>query len=370
MQSDDHFISHFSERQHHSLHSSMASFCVAPNLPPPVVANAPLLSLILLIRHGTRTPTSHRAGWPAARGQWYCGTRYQYTITRTPIANGRPYNFAYNSSSPHPYGPACAAGYLLDQGFDQLSSFGAACRPYLTKTKIAPTEYTPKLLDVRSSWFPRAIESATAFLHGLYPPKEKGEIVTVTTGDQTSEPLAPVFDRDKEFIRQLPGILTSLPLNERLARIKTEFTPLFDYYNITTREDFDWFHIADLFFPYRCGNGELSEGVNDEDLEKTLGNLLAVEQIYAKVTRKDSVQPLNDFLLKEIEFLFGVGNPKLSLMSCHDVTFVTFLTGINYFGLKVPPPLASHLGIEVWEQNGKYVRVVLNGKVVPCMVWI
>jgi hypothetical protein len=157
-------------------------------------------------------------------------------------------------------------------------------------------------------------------------------------------------------------------MNTRLAKAKSRFRALFDLYDIGTREDFDWLHIADLFFPYHCGNGEMSEGMTDKTLEKMLGNLLALEKIYAKVTRNTSVQPLNDFLLKEIEFHLaqGNGNPRFTLMSAHDVTLVTFLTGLNYHGLKVPPPLASHLAIEVWQQGArKYARIALNGQVRP-----
>jgi hypothetical protein len=339
--------------------------CRAAPIPPLPLPNATLFSLFLFIRHGTRTPTLHE-GWPAAQGNWHCGNRYSTSVTRVPVANGVPYSFAFNASAAHAFKPSCHAGSLTDTGFDDQTALGAAYRGYLVNTtRLLPPEFDPELVSVRSSWLPRAIESATVFVNALFPPKNEGETITIVTGTpSTHDPLVPLIDNQDEFSTGFHEFVHSEPMASRVPEAKRLYQPLFEKYNISSREDMDYLTIADLFFPYQCGNGELSEGLTDELWRHMLGNILAVEDGYARRRLNVTYRPMLALISGELrEQLAGRKKAKFMLLSGHDLTITTFLAGLGYNGLREPPPYASHLAFEVWQRDGLYVRLALNGEV-------
>jgi hypothetical protein len=104
--------------------------------------------------------------------------------------------------------------------------------------------------------------------------------------------------------------------------------------------------------------------LTDELFEHTLENMLAVEYGYAMRTLNLSYAPIKLVIVDELrEQLAGRKKARFTLLSGHDVTTVAFLAGLGYDGLRVPPPYASHLAVEVWQRDGLFLRVALNGEV-------
>jgi hypothetical protein len=204
-------------------------------------------------------------------------------------------------------------------------------------------------------------------MQGLYPPVEEGEKLTIVTGSvKAGDPLIPLFGPEDDFGDNLHAFIKQEPLASRVPEAKRLYGGLFDHYNITSRTDLDYVTIGDLFFPYRCGNGALGEIVDDELLERMLRDLLGLEYEYAATKLALSYIPIKNVIVKEIEAqLSGRTNARFGLLSGHDVTLVAFLAGRGYRGLEIPPPYASHLALEIW-QNGccMFVRIVYNGKVI------
>jgi len=344
----------------------MIDFCVGPLSVPSVVVNATLFSLFLFTRHGSRTPTSH-PGWPHCHGEWHCGSRYTDSLVRTPVVNGVLRSFAFDPSISHSYPPSCIEGSLIDKGFDQMQALGSLYRSYLINgTGLLPEHFNPNLVYIRTSWLSRAQESALAFFQGLYPPESNTETLNITTGGKV-DPLLPGFDPSDEFDGSVSKFVNSnSEIQSRVQRAIELYRPLFDHYNITGRSDLEFLSIADLFFPYRCGNGELSELLNDDVFEHMLNNMMAVEFGYLVETRDTSYTLLKEMLLKEIDAQYGQEkNARFTLFSAHDVTLVAILSGIGYQGLKIPPQYASHLAVEIWHLDRPYLRFVYNGEVVP-----
>lgn len=88
--------------------------------------------------------------------------------------------------------------------------------------------------------------------------------------------------------------------------------------------------IGDLFVPYHCGNGELSELLTADLIRHMLGNMIAVEYGFLVNTLNTSFQPIKDVIVrawKEIEA--GRDRARFKLLSGHDVTLVSFLAGIG-----------------------------------------
>jgi hypothetical protein len=344
----------------------MFRVCVAPLSTPAVVPNATLISLFLFTRHGARTPTYH-AGWPRSQGEWHCGGRYADPNVRIPLVNGHPTNFGMNSSSVHKYPPTCIDGALLDRGFDQMKSLGAFYRPYLVDdTSLLPDRFLASRVHVHASWLRRSHESALAFFEGLYPPSSPGETLNIEAGDRT-DAMVPGINLSDDWDGAVYDFVDSSPdLQLRLQSAKKLYTPLLDRYNVSSRTALDYLTIADLFHPYRCGNGELSEMIDDALFERMLSDMAAVEFGYISAARNKTCARLKTMVLRELDAQFAQEKAaRFTLFSGHDLTLVTVLAGIGYKGLKIVPQYAAHLALEIWHSDRPYVRFVFNGDVIP-----
>jgi hypothetical protein len=284
-----------------------------------------------------------------------------------PVVNGHATDFGVNSSDIHVYPPTCSDGSLLDRGFDQMKSLGALYRSYLVDaTSLLPDRFVPSRVFVHTSWLRRTQESALAFFEGLYPASSAGETLDIDAGDH-SDPMLSCFDASTDdFAGGVADFVNSDPdIRNRLRRAVDLYSPLFEHYNISGRSALEYLTIADLFHPYRCGNGELSEMLNDELFQHMLADMAAVELGYISANRQAAYVPLKAMVLRELDAQFAQEKAaRFTLFSGHDVTLITLLAGIGYKGLRSPPQYASHLAIEIWHSDRPYVRFVFNGEVV------
>jgi hypothetical protein len=127
---------------------SIVGECVAPGSVPPPIPHGTLISLFVFIRHGARTPFLYQS--PSVEGVWHCGHRVAAPPHRIPIIKGHPVSLQFNAKSDRPYAPDCREGELLDEGFTQLESLGAAYRTYLTEMNaLLPRRYAPEMIAVK-----------------------------------------------------------------------------------------------------------------------------------------------------------------------------------------------------------------------------
>ncbi|KAH0786942.1 histidine acid phosphatase [Histomonas meleagridis] len=337
--------------------------CLAEPKLPLLVPNATLLTLFLFTRHGARVPVQH---WdrPDSKNEWHCGENYYKRKHRTPVINGVPLSFKYDPLKPHPYSPSCSDGFLLDEGVSQLINLGKTLGHYLiNQTKLLPEQYDSQLINVRSSFYPRCIESSVAIIDGLYPPTTN-DFINVTIGTPDNEPLCPnpafPINRQKlnEF-RDTPEFKRHIDRFDRIA------VPLVEYYNITFHDTFEKIFLGDFVNSLRCNKKQYPADIADPILEDLLNDMSLFVQGFASYTKPSADKPIFDLLISEIDNFFdGKSKSKFTLFSGHDVTIGALLIGLGYENMHVPPPFASQIAVEIWRSNEKdFVRFVYNGEI-------
>jgi acid phosphatase len=116
----------------------------------------------------------------------------------------------------------------LDEGFDQLYAAGRLWRDYIVETaRLLPKGFDPDLIRIQSSFADRALESAAAFMEGLYPPQSEGEILNITTGSPAFDVLVPGLsgpDR-RALTKQFALSEAAAP---RLKRAIETYTPILE----------------------------------------------------------------------------------------------------------------------------------------------
>lgn len=343
--------------------------CSAPARAPRPVPNATLLTVFLFIRHGARVPL-WRWEHPSERCEWHCGGDYLHRPYRCARVNGgSPVNFSRSDSGVRAFPPSCDSGMLLDSGAAQLRSLGAALSEYLVRaTQLLPSDFAPELVRVRSSFYPRCVESAVALVDGMYPPARDGESLAVAVGAPEREPLCPnpAWRGFEERWRAFAG---SARFAERVRGLRRCTAAVEEYYNASAGDDVGRLLVGDFINARRCEGQPYPRAIADPCYDDLMAGAALFVQGFAEAAQPYVDQPIIEMLMAEIDAFYAGARQRFTLFSGHDVTISAVLLFLGVGGLKAPPPYASNVLVELWRSGSgsDFVRFVYNGDVLPFM---
>lgn len=355
--------------------------CNAPLNSPPPFPNATLLTILLFVRHGMRSPEQL---WhlPGNEGHWECnGTKY-FSKFQNVTVNGQPYNYyQYNTSNQYIFPPSCDKGSLINKGVTQMFDLGKLYYNYsLSNNLISPIDDLSKI-SVRSSFVQRCIESALAFLNGFFD-QHKGEIqsnLEFETGKMFDEPLAPFPGGSKLMYEDALKFIELDEYKNRINKSKEIIKNFDKYLNVTYPiHEIESLTFGDYINTLRCANQEEEviktkdhESPSEENLvtpelhKEIMNNMAYMEAGFYKFSTAPSIAPIYKLIMQKLKKV-KAKNPKkiFNLFSGHDGTLSALMIA---FGeeIEFPPPFASHFAIEVWKQNdSNVIRASFNGKVI------
>ena len=341
--------------------------CFPPPKFPNPVPNATLLSLFMFIRHGARVPIRKWEN-PNEKYEWHCGENYLNRNYRKPLVNNNyTLNFAYTKDKNYTFLPSCLPGMLLDTGVKQLQNLGKELNKYLVEeTKLLPPKYDSNLVYLRSSFYPRCIESSVALLDGLYPPERDNETVNVTVNPPETEPLCP-NPTWKGFLEKQDDFVKSKEFTKSIKEFDEKMSAIARYYNVSFNDDVEKLLVGDFINTHRCEKQPYPKQLADPYYDDRMRNMALFVQGFMEMIQPVGDKPIMEHLLNEIDkFYNGTAQNRFTLFSGHDITISTVLIFLGYNNLKYPPPFTSNILVELWKKDSKdYIRFVYNGNVLP-----
>jgi acid phosphatase len=338
--------------------------CTAPlshASPPP---GGSLLSFALFLRDGLGTPASL---WlpKNASGYWICDSDTA-PAPRVHLANYsgalRRYATPYDPALVD-YPPTCGVSDLTVQGMRSQTELGSFYRDFLVnEMKFLPSDISPSILNLRSSYPDNAFRSAESFLNSFYPPAHPGEFLEITTGSAYADPLYIDYDGICGDITAAWKSFTGSALfEERKEQAKTVYKALFEKLNKTI-DDTNWMKVGDWATSAFCGGQPLPGEVTDEVFAQAIADLALFSWGPLNQTRGVGASAILRQLFSAFdESLAGRSPEKFFLFSGHEATLVALLSTIGVRRQSVSP-FMSHLAVEVWAVGGvQKVRFVLNG---------
>ena len=339
--------------------------------PSPAPDALKLIQLQIIHRHGPRTPLNYRLpqfysfNWPL------CSKKKQISEINTIITTGDESLLTLKSplhSMPE-INDSCLLGQLTDLGRHVMEQLGESLRKhYLSNGRLILKDISQ--IYIRSTNYPRTIESAYHLLRGLLP--------------QHSPP--PINIRD-EYLEDMYG---SIRCN-KYARLLKDFEERYQEEVATEvlklKESLPHiFQLPDLY-----GHPHTPYGVYD-----TISSRLAHRLSLPSCINASVYQKLSDLSYREWFSIFfespdvirlGIGrfigelhenltkttDKKLCIYSAHDSSIMPLLAAFSQDTnaeskiqkeLRIFPPYGSHIIIEQYEQPNQehFVRILFNGE--------
>ena len=333
-----------------------------------------LIQVQIVHRHGPRTPLNYRLPqfypfpWPLCTKTGHKSPHPGIEL----IISGdeRLLSELATEAQGVPVGSECTLGQLTDYGQEVMRKLGESLRSlYFDKLgfRVAPHE-----IHLRSTNFPRTIESLHAVLMGLFP--------TLNNIKSTQKNL-PVLTRD-EFLEDMYGSTKCHAYKKILAEYADQFA------KETTDEAARLgkslphiFSVPDLFGHYpsiygvwdtlysRQAHGlSLPSGVNASVMAQ-LDNLAAREWFRIFSQSADAIKFSVGRFIREIDSNLYRRDRRLCIYSAHDSTIAPLLTAFSSGEFVRFPPFGSHIAVELFEEDRadsvdnvseKFVRVLYN----------
>ena len=350
------------------LSSAYSLQCASPLEHADPVPGSTLRSVLLVTRHGMRTPIEQ---WMSSEkvGYWTCSSDSSYSPKIFSTSNNgfkRRYENTHNDDT-LPYPPSCIVGELTLDGMRQHYELGKFYRNYLVdEMKFLPVHINTSLINLRSSHVERCIKSMQSFMSGFYPPETPGERLNITTSSDTREPLAPAASQCAEMSDMRTEWKKSESFQKRMNQAKEVYGKVFDSLNVKWGDE-TWMMLGDLFSSYYCAGQDIPDNVTDEMFDLAVQDFgWSAYQYYAfrhgvasgsiwRIAFRDLDRVVN-----------GQTDEKFFFYSSHDITIAALLESLGYTE-DILPPFRSHCTIELWQKDNKEmeVRVVFNGKIIP-----
>lgn len=329
--------------------------------------NATLLSLFVFTRHGARTASKYW-GKLSDIGKWNCANKFVSEPQRKYRVNGEYKVFKPTENVT--FHPSCGDGELLDMGFQQQVELGSFYRKYLVdELNFLPEKYEPSVLNIRSSFVQRCQDSAIGFMQGLYPPQSSEEILDITTGKESNEPLCPFVLANNYSYEMAIKFTKTEDFKIRKERALQIQKPIIEKYDLEMTTEADWMFIGDFINVIKCGGHNVEDIVTEEIYSNMMSNMAYFETGYFNYSIYHNIAPVWNELLKIIDkSQSSKSTLKFGLFSGHDVTVSAILVALDYIDLIAPPPYRSHIDVELWKvpnQKQPLIRFVYNGEVIP-----
>jgi acid phosphatase len=258
--------------------------------------------------------------------------------------------------------PNCHAGDLTVLGQNQQHRLGSFFRDYLVKdVKFLPEAFDPGLIYVRTDRDQRVYDSATCFIHGLWPPQNPNEILTMETGGTGQDFFMPSCSEIGKLWNEFHD-----------TQVYKDFVKLVDQ---EAKPFGDFFHTSgsgscDLAIARYCNEGEfLPEPANYTHMIDMCRRVIGLGAFGSyNLSRGVAGSPgMREIFRKMNASLVGNTTQKFFLFSAHDMSVAAILTNIGYVPPETQvPTYASWIDFEVWEdakEKALMLRIVYNGEV-------
>jgi acid phosphatase len=345
-----------------------------------------LQHLQIVHRHGPRTPLNYRLPefypfvWPlCARSNAH--VHVSSNGPRVMIAGNESDEFGHVSDTkiaiPHTPHSNCLLGQLTDVGMSAMEELGG----HLRQLYIASGRLTidPHHIQLRSTNYPRTIQSVHAVFRGLFPVEEaamqeRGEPVTVHVKDSLMENMESTSrcGRYKQLLRHFDRVVADR-LDAESKTLRQSFPHLFASKDLFGRQH-SIYGIYETLTSYIAHGLPTPHGV-DPELMQRLEAYVSQELYTIFKESQEAVKFSVGRFLKEL-----VGNverpdiesqPRLNIYSAHDTTLAPLLAALDH-QVDKNPPYCSTIAIEVatdarersWYRrapsDSRYVRVLYN----------
>ena len=352
---------------------SYDSQCVAPLKTATPPENMQPVFIQVLVRHGARTPLN--AYTPIShRGYWVCDSDDAQSprMHGTQINSYRRFKHVLDPRLVS-FLPNCREGDLLLEGMNQHSRLGAFYQNYTESIGLFNDVPKPEELIVRCTDIERTFRSAQAFMGSFAPPQVPNEVLDIVKGSEDLEILRPNADFCKD-LADLEQNFTNDP--DFLKWVDEQWDNLIElstYLNLEKSPD-NLNLMCDWATTHACDDHQLPLEITQEMLDRCYEvvsyNLYARYAVnpyaYASYHMRTILGQANDALNHKT-------NVKFALNSAHDSTVATIVQLLKGTPGHRPenttriPPYASHLAMEIWENQDhtRYVRFVYNGDLIP-----
>lgn len=365
--------------------------CHAPLKIAPPLPNATLLTLLLFIRHGMRSPALilHH---PGNEGSWNCTGMKNNTKFPHVAVNGKPYQYyEYDPTKKYVFPPSCQRSALVDEGITKIKEIGKLYYNYSLMYNLISPETDPhkalSMFSVRSSNAQRCIESGISFLNGFFNNYDGtfNETLEMDVGEEGKEPLAPSPFRNKLIFEQILKFIDQDDYRKRYVESEEIVQKFSKYLKIIYPvHEFESLTMGDFFNSVRCANQEEEmyrtpehEDPSEEVLitpemhRILMNNVFYLEGKFYNYSLPLPAGPILKLVVEKLDKIESEKPEKIfNLFSSHSETLSAL---IATFGIdcELPPPFNSHLLLEVWKPDDSspiIIRFVLNGdqlKIVP-----
>lgn len=307
-------------------------FFILPStfLAAPVFAHEQLVFAVDLIRHGDRTPVNEFPSKPYA---WKKGL-----------------------------------GELTTMGAKQEWALGRAMRKkYIIEAHLLPISYDQKLMYVRSTDFARTIQSANAFLEGLYPPTVRLNAVKIPI---TAIPkphdklLAPGPNNDVMSVQYRKQWIQTYWVNKTNS-LQDKLNRWSKATGITLDSFTKIGEVGDNLYIRQIHHVPLPKGINAKEAKEIID--LGNQEFVDRYKLASVSHPTGHAILGEITKQFELATQKKTtlryiLFSAHDSTIMSVMNTLGS-PLNKPPKYASRLNFSLYKNDNHYfVKVSLNDK--------
>ena len=329
----------------------------------PVIENSELKQMIVIARHGYRTPFDSYGGYDG--GTWTCDLSN---------SSSPPY-LSYNSKLYRRfhvkldqknlfYKPSCAKAELTVQGQSQHYALGQYYRQVLVNERHFLSDYfNPSEISIRSSSPDRCVKSAISFINGFYPAESPDDIIEIVSGTDDHEILHPRTEHCSDIDSMWDDWLQTPEYTRRKAEAVAYLRDIDE--TVDFSDENQWLWIGDWLYTIACASDDFPSFVNQTQFDYAIGAVEFFTLDFFQHTRGVAgASTMREVIERFQRTLSAEDSNKFTLMAAHDVTIVAALNllGVN---LTEIPPFRSHLAFERWAVEGEdYVRVAMNGDVV------
>ena len=349
--------------------------CVAPLKHAEPLPNKTLLTLMMVTRHGARSPVDAWA-LPNETGTWICDKNeisgaqtkdedrvYAPRLSAEAVPHWRTYHQILDQTK---FPPSCGSSELLITGMQQHKELGEYYRKLLIdQMHFLSPNFNPREIYLRASKSDRCLRSLMSFMSGLYPEdySSNNEVFQVVTGAPPLEPLNPDPYGYKDIQNAYDKFIHSEEYAKRRNYSMPIVQPLFDYLHLTPTWDmFTW--LGDWLYSFHCSDQAIPAIVTDEMFEVAMNDTVYYSGGLFAAYPNECSGAIWRLLIEHLDkILSGETSYKFNLFSAHDSTIEAILTKLGYFFTTSIPPYRSHLVFEIYDDNT--LRLVYNGDVLP-----
>eukprot|EP00767_Chilomastix_cuspidata_P000468 gnl/Chilomastix_cuspidata/1116.p1 GENE.gnl/Chilomastix_cuspidata/1116~~gnl/Chilomastix_cuspidata/1116.p1 ORF type:complete len:448 (-),score=139.12 gnl/Chilomastix_cuspidata/1116:573-1916(-) len=314
--------------------------CSIPS--PPYDDEKPLELVMVLTRHGARSPTYPLSSY-VEPNSWSNGPR--------------------------------SNGELTADGKQMLIDLGGEFRTWLIDGEgfLGATHLNFSHVAIRSSGMDRTVESAAAFVMGLYPDPDENFAVCDSGADTCYQPVAiqSVAQKMDPMLRPwdccgaIQDYWMDIPAMDEFQQKQGEEQAFFD--EMASRlgiQSVDFTNLEEVYDPLSCDSAAgktLPYGIESADFDRVADDYSFL--VLRAFTGSSTVtQLLGSALLREFAdnvqaLIDGEDGPRMRLYSGHDFSIMAVLAALGQFDGTVPP-FASHLEVHVRRDGNAHMAAV------------